>query len=283
MIVFLQYFMVETPRMRTLTLHFPDDALPTLDTFLKQTKEARVFRRAQAVRDVVQGRRIQNVSDALQLTYAALRKWVHRFAHHGTQGLVDRPRSGRPPKVKGSHQVVRLLHALLSSLAFCQLHFEFEKVPEVLDPIQVDTRSANTIQRAVFAHAPHLTMGKRQRLAQGVRRCGRSDNKEGRLWPSLVGALIEDELPFCWGDHAQFDSATLTDKECVVLRDVAWAVIGQCHNLCRHRFDTCDTRLDFDVASHVICLPPARDERWATRVFPALAFCLGGLSPARRA
>ena len=99
MIVFLQYFMVETPRMRTLTLHFPDDALPTLDTFLKQTKEARVFRRAQAVRDVVQGRRIQNVSDALQLTYAALRKWVHRFAHHGTQGLVDRPRSGRPPKV----------------------------------------------------------------------------------------------------------------------------------------------------------------------------------------
>ena len=39
--------------MRTLKLHFPDNALPTLDTFLKQTKEARVFRRAQAVRDVV--------------------------------------------------------------------------------------------------------------------------------------------------------------------------------------------------------------------------------------
>ena len=32
--------------MRTLKLHFPDDALPTLDTFLKQTKEARVFRHA---------------------------------------------------------------------------------------------------------------------------------------------------------------------------------------------------------------------------------------------
>ena len=27
--------------MRTLKLHFPDDALPTLDTFIKQTKEAR--------------------------------------------------------------------------------------------------------------------------------------------------------------------------------------------------------------------------------------------------
>jgi len=85
--------------MRTLKLHFPDDALPTLDTFLKQTKEARVFRRAQAVRHVVKGQRLQTVSDALSFTYSALRKWVHRFAHQGTQGLVDRPRPGRPPKV----------------------------------------------------------------------------------------------------------------------------------------------------------------------------------------
>jgi transposase len=85
--------------MRTLKLHFPDEALSPLDTFLKQTKEARVFRRAQAVRNVVKGQRLQTVSDALSFTYAALRKWVHRFAHHGTPGLVDRPRSGRPPKI----------------------------------------------------------------------------------------------------------------------------------------------------------------------------------------
>src|SRR5713226_7626041 len=85
--------------MRTLKLHFPDDTLPALDIFLKQTKEARVFRRAQAVRDVVKGQRLQTVSDELQLTYSALRKWVHRFANQGTRGLVDRPRSGRPPKV----------------------------------------------------------------------------------------------------------------------------------------------------------------------------------------
>ena len=85
--------------MRTLTLHFPDDALSTLDTCLKQTREARVFRRAQAVREVVKGQRLQAVSDTLSLTYSALRKGVYRFANHGTQGLVDRPRSGRPPKI----------------------------------------------------------------------------------------------------------------------------------------------------------------------------------------
>jgi transposase len=85
--------------MRTLKLHFPDDALPTLDSFGKQTQEARVFRRAQAVRNVVKGQRLQTVSDALQFTSSALRKWVYRFASQGTQGLVDRLGSGRPPKV----------------------------------------------------------------------------------------------------------------------------------------------------------------------------------------
>ena len=85
--------------MRTLQLQFPDTALPTLETVLKQTTEARVFRRAQAVRDVVTGQRLQTVSDTLHFTYAALRKWVYRFANQGAQGLVDRPRSGRPPKV----------------------------------------------------------------------------------------------------------------------------------------------------------------------------------------
>jgi transposase len=85
--------------MRTLKLHFPDDALPPFDTFLKQTKEARIFHRAQAGRDVVQGQRLPHVSDTRQCPYTALRKWVQRFANQGTQGLVDRPRSGRPPKV----------------------------------------------------------------------------------------------------------------------------------------------------------------------------------------
>jgi len=85
--------------MRTLQLQFPDTALPTLETVLKQTKEARVFRRAQAVRDVVTGQRLQTVSDTRHFTYSALRTWVHRFANQGPQGLVDRPRSGRPPTV----------------------------------------------------------------------------------------------------------------------------------------------------------------------------------------
>jgi len=48
--------------MRPLTSHFPAQALTTLDTLLQQTKEARIFRRAQAVREVVAGHHINAVS-----------------------------------------------------------------------------------------------------------------------------------------------------------------------------------------------------------------------------
>ena len=83
--------------MRPLKSHFPEHALTTLDTLLKQTKEARVFRRAQAVREVVAGHHINTVSAAFHLANSALRKWVQRFAQEGPQGLRDRPRAGRPP------------------------------------------------------------------------------------------------------------------------------------------------------------------------------------------
>ena len=85
--------------MRPLKSHFPDQALTTLDTLLTQTKEARVFRRAQAVREVVTGHHVTTVSATFHLADSALRKWVQRFAQEGPQGLRDRPRPGRPRKV----------------------------------------------------------------------------------------------------------------------------------------------------------------------------------------
>lgn len=85
--------------MRPLKSHFPVHALTTLDTMLKQAKEARICRRAQAVRAVVAGHHISTVSATFHVANSALRKWVQRLAQEGPQGLRDRPRSGRPPKV----------------------------------------------------------------------------------------------------------------------------------------------------------------------------------------
>jgi transposase len=85
--------------MRPLSSSFPHDAILTLDIFMKQTKETRVFRRAQAVRAVAAGQTVKSVSETFHFPNSALRKWVQRFAHEGTRGLVDRPRCGRPPKM----------------------------------------------------------------------------------------------------------------------------------------------------------------------------------------
>ena len=88
--------------MRPLKSHFPADAFTTLTTLLQQTKEARVFRRAQAVREVVAGSHVNAVSATFHFTNSALRKWVQRFAQHGPRGLLDRPRPGRPRKLTGA-------------------------------------------------------------------------------------------------------------------------------------------------------------------------------------
>src|SRR3989440_6874506 len=45
------------------------------------------------------GQHVSAVSATFHLANSALRKWVQRFAQEGPQGLLDRSRSGRPPKV----------------------------------------------------------------------------------------------------------------------------------------------------------------------------------------
>jgi transposase len=85
--------------MRPLTSHFSVHALATVDTLRKPTKEARVLRRAQAVRAVVAGHHLATVSTTFHVAHSALRKWVPRFAQEGPPGLRERARSGRPPQI----------------------------------------------------------------------------------------------------------------------------------------------------------------------------------------
>jgi transposase len=85
--------------MRPLKSTFPANALTTLRTLLTQTKEARVFRRVQAVQAVVAGMPITTVAATFRFADSALRTWVQRFAAQGALGFRDRPRSGRPANV----------------------------------------------------------------------------------------------------------------------------------------------------------------------------------------
>ena len=77
---------------------------------MKQAKKTRVFRRAQAVREVVAGDTVKATADTFHFTNSALRKWVKRFAKEGAQGLLDRPRPGRPRTV--TEEVEACIHRL---------------------------------------------------------------------------------------------------------------------------------------------------------------------------
>ena len=85
--------------MRVLKVSFPDNALAELDSFLKHEKKARLFRRAQAVKSVVQGTPAKRVARFFNFTYSALLRWIRRFEKKGIEGLMDLKRQGRPKKV----------------------------------------------------------------------------------------------------------------------------------------------------------------------------------------
>src|SRR5436305_57835 len=96
--------------MRPLKSHFPEHALPTLETVLKQTQEARVFRRAQAVREVVAGHHVNTVSATFHVANSALRKWVQRpaprrlVAHSAARAPPHTPTEPEPHQTRGVPQ-----------------------------------------------------------------------------------------------------------------------------------------------------------------------------------
>lgn len=50
---------------------------------------------------MIAGYTVTAVSETFHFTNSALRKWVKRVAREGTTGLLDHPRSGRPPTITG--------------------------------------------------------------------------------------------------------------------------------------------------------------------------------------
>lgn len=58
--------------------------------------------RMQAIKAVRQGRPVADVADAYGVSERTLYRWLARMANEGQQGLVSKPKSGRPSKVTDS-------------------------------------------------------------------------------------------------------------------------------------------------------------------------------------
>ena len=85
--------------MRPMEVTFPEGAQGDLEKLLKREKKVRVFRRAQAILEVVKGKTVKETSETFGFANSALRKWIRRYVAAGTDGLQDLPRSGRPREV----------------------------------------------------------------------------------------------------------------------------------------------------------------------------------------
>ncbi len=83
----------------------------TLEQIVRRhTGEARAYRRARMVLLAASGESISSIARKLGTNRARVGEWLRRFAAHRLGGLVDAPRSGRPPKITPleRHQVVAL-------------------------------------------------------------------------------------------------------------------------------------------------------------------------------
>src|SRR4029077_13304263 len=130
-----------------------------------------------------------------------------------------------------------------------------EEVPEVLDPVEVDARPSDQIERAMLADPSGVAIDERESLAQGSGRRRGGDDEEGFLGTGLVRTPVEDELTVAAGECPQLQPPTLTREECVVLNDLDRPLVGERRDPGRQGVDALDARLDLDVAWH----------RWSAR------------------
>lgn len=74
-----------------------------LKEFDKEIGKPRVHDRVRAILLSQKGYNINEISRILEMTSDHISKWFNRYEREGAEGLIDRPRSGRPAKVTQRH------------------------------------------------------------------------------------------------------------------------------------------------------------------------------------
>lgn len=75
-----------------------NEQLERLEEAIKFDERPEVVKRAMALRLLHYGHRPEAVAEMLLVTASTIYQWHHRWEAEGVDGLVDRPKSGRPRK-----------------------------------------------------------------------------------------------------------------------------------------------------------------------------------------
>ena len=98
--------------MRSLDIR-RDRSAVVLRKEAKRESDTRVARRILAIADALDGMSREDAARAAGMDRQTLRDWVLRYNEHGLDGLVDRPRDGRPPKL-AAQEKAELLRIVLA-------------------------------------------------------------------------------------------------------------------------------------------------------------------------
>lgn len=86
-----------------LTLTEADERYLT-EFISKGQASVRVVKRAMALLQLHQGRTIQTVADGLKVRHWTVSTWRNNYLKSGLEALVDKAKSGRPPKINGEQR-----------------------------------------------------------------------------------------------------------------------------------------------------------------------------------
>ncbi len=113
-----------------------------------------LVRRAKIVLMSAEGQANTAIGQALDVSEPTVRKWRHRFIHHGLAGLYDEVRSGRP-RTYDDEQVAQLLYQALSTRPGNATHWSVRSFA------QASGLSKSTVQRyfSLFGIQPHRRKG----------------------------------------------------------------------------------------------------------------------------
>jgi len=67
---------------------------------MKRARDAVIYRRLQAILCRLQGKTIAQTCQQVQISRDTLHTWVRRWNEGGVEGLLPRPRTGRPRKLR---------------------------------------------------------------------------------------------------------------------------------------------------------------------------------------
>ena len=73
--------------------------LDALETLYRQTSEADIRSRCQMILLSIEGRSPPLIAEQVRFSRRTVTRFIQRYEAEGIQGLMTKPRSGRPPKV----------------------------------------------------------------------------------------------------------------------------------------------------------------------------------------